>query len=251
MNVTDYKFFHRLEQLPFVEKIWLYGSRARGDSWDRSDIDIAIECPQATYPDWQKVRDIIEDADTLLKIDCVRLDELKESSLFVQHILKDRKILFQRTGRNLREEDVPLFQREEKQTIEPRWKSNFDDLGKALERLKEILELPLDDHQVVMDATIKRFEFCIELCWKNFKNFLQYEKKKVISPRDAVSQAYQMEWIDSEKLWLEMLDDRNFTSHNYHNEKAEDVYVRIKEYYPKMKAAYERLKQISSDPSRT
>lgn len=112
-----------MEELPFIEKIWLYGSRARGDSWDRSDIDIAIDYPHATYADWQNVRDIIEDADTLLKIDCVRLDELKE--------------------RNLREEDITLFQKEEDQMIEPRWKSNLDDLGKDLERLKEILYLAI------------------------------------------------------------------------------------------------------------
>lgn len=70
MNVKDYKFFQKLEALPFVEKIWLYGSRARNDARDRSDIDLAIECPHATFWDWQKALDIIEDADTLLKIDC-------------------------------------------------------------------------------------------------------------------------------------------------------------------------------------
>lgn len=51
-----------------------------------------------------------------------------------------------------------------------------------------------------------------------------------------------------EKLWLRMFDDRNFTSHNYGQESADDVYARIKTYYPEMKAVYEKLKQLSIDP---
>lgn len=45
-----------------------------------------------------------------------------------------------------------------------------------------------------------------------------------------------------------MFDDRNFTSHNYGQESADDVYARIKTYYPEMKAVYETLKQLSIDP---
>lgn len=229
MNVIDYRFFQKLEKLPFVKKIWLYGSRARDECWERSDIDIAIECPDATFLDWQKVLDIIENADTLLKIDCVRLDELKELSPFKENILEDAKLLFQRTG-------DPMSV--------PRWKQNFIDLGEALERLKEALATPLEKDPLVMDGTIHRFEFCIELFWKNFKNFVEREERQVISPRDAVSQAYQMGWFDNEEMWLKMLKDRNALSHDYNKEKADDVYARIKIYYPGMQAAYEKLKTL-------
>lgn len=40
----DYQFIKRLKELPFVDEIWLFGSRARGDAQERSDIDIAILC---------------------------------------------------------------------------------------------------------------------------------------------------------------------------------------------------------------
>jgi len=131
---------------------------------------------------------------------------------------------------------------------EPRWKRNFDDLGKALERLKEALDAPLDEQRIIMDGTIQRFKFCIELFWKSFKNFLEREEREVLSPRDAVAQAYQMKWFDDEKLWLKMLHDRNFLSHNYEREKAEDIYERIKTYYPEMQAIYEKLKQLYVSP---
>lgn len=248
MDVTNYTFFHKLTELSFVEKIWLYGSRARGDFKERSDIDLAIECPHASVLEWFDLLDIIENADTLLKIDCVRVDELKDDSYFKRNIFRDAKLLFQRTNDQLTipllKEEKPHFIRTDDRKEIPRWEQNFSDFGEAIGRLQEAIEAPLDDHRFVMDATIQRFEFCIELYWKIFKNFLEMEERKVLSPRDAVSQAYQMEWIDNETLWLEMLKDRNALSHNYNEHKADEVYARIREYYPEMKAVYEKLKKI-------
>jgi predicted nucleotidyltransferase len=92
-----YSFIRTLSELPFIEKIILYGSRSRGDHRDRSDIDLAIECPKATNTQWiMQIMKIIENADTLLKIDCVRLDELQEESQFKKEILKDGIIVYQK-----------------------------------------------------------------------------------------------------------------------------------------------------------
>ena len=80
MDITKYKFFKDLTTLPFIEEIWLYGSRVRGDNQERADIDLAVTCPQASSEDWLRVLDILDNADTLLKIDCVRFDALEDSS---------------------------------------------------------------------------------------------------------------------------------------------------------------------------
>ena len=85
--IQDYKFFHKLASQPFVKEIWLFGSRARGDNQDRADIDLAISCPLATFQNWMAIQEIIENADTLLKIDCIRLDELDENSALKQSVL--------------------------------------------------------------------------------------------------------------------------------------------------------------------
>lgn len=229
MKVTDYEFFPKLTALPFVERIWVYGSRARGDYQERSDIDLVIDSPHATSSQWQEVLGILENADTLLKIDCVRLDEIEKKSSFEHRLKEDRVLLFKRKGDHM---------------TDPLWMQNFSDLGEALERLKEILEAPLDEHRFIMDGTIQRFEFCIELFWKNFANFAEMEGKEVLSPRQAISQAYQMKWFDNETLWLEMLKDRNIMSHTYKKVKADAVYERIKTYYPEMKTTYESLKKL-------
>ncbi len=44
--------------------------------------------------DWIEVTDIIEDADTLLKIDCIKFDENKISKDLFNNILKDKKVIY-------------------------------------------------------------------------------------------------------------------------------------------------------------
>ncbi|MCH9644691.1 MAG: nucleotidyltransferase domain-containing protein [Gammaproteobacteria bacterium] len=94
-HLKPYQFLKQLEQLSFIEKIYLYGSRARGDHRERSDIDLAIVCPQASDNDWLKVLEIIENADTLLEIDCLRYDELKDP-VFLKNIDRDKITLYER-----------------------------------------------------------------------------------------------------------------------------------------------------------
>ena len=89
-NINEYAFIKKLAMLPFVEQIWLFGSRARGDNAERADIDLAIVCPKATNIDWQQVIAIVYTADTLLKIDCVRFDKFK------QNIIQFKKILYEK-----------------------------------------------------------------------------------------------------------------------------------------------------------
>ncbi len=94
--ITSYTFFQKLCSLPFVDEIWLFGSRARGDNQERSDIDIAIICPRASNNDWLQVTEIRDNADTLLKIDCIRFDILKDNNPFKAQILQDKKILYRK-----------------------------------------------------------------------------------------------------------------------------------------------------------
>jgi predicted nucleotidyltransferase len=91
--VPHYRFLDALSALPCVEAIYLFGSRARGDHSERSDIDLAIVCPTASDSEWQKILDIIENADTLLKIDCIRMDRVREPALQAA-IHRDKKRLY-------------------------------------------------------------------------------------------------------------------------------------------------------------
>lgn len=86
-SIRNYKFIGLLKNLPFVKKIILFGSRARGSNQSRSDIDLAIVCPNITSHQWHQILDIIEQADTLLEIDCLQFDKLDID--LKQRVLKD------------------------------------------------------------------------------------------------------------------------------------------------------------------
>ena len=77
MDLKKYNFIEKIKNLNFVKEVWLFGSRARGDNEDKSDIDLAIVCKENTTDfDWNKIIDIIENRDTLLMVDFVRFDKL-------------------------------------------------------------------------------------------------------------------------------------------------------------------------------
>jgi predicted nucleotidyltransferase len=93
-DLASYNFYQKLTQLDFVEKIILFGSRATSSFRPDSDIDIAIQAAKADVLEWQMVLDIVEDADTLLKIDCVRIDKLSNHSELRRNIESNGKILY-------------------------------------------------------------------------------------------------------------------------------------------------------------
>lgn len=91
-----YAFIARIGSLPFVDAIRLFGSRARGTHRPRSDIDLAVICPTASDRQWQEVLDIVEHADTLLDIDCIRLDAEPPGSALRRAIEREGKLIYER-----------------------------------------------------------------------------------------------------------------------------------------------------------
>ena len=128
------------------------------------------------------------------------------------------------------------------------WEESFRSLGDAISRLEEVLDTPLDDHRVVIDATIQRFEFTFELLWKNLKRFLSKEGIEVRSPRETLKKAYQLHWLDNEEVWLKMMHDRNATCHIYDEDKAHEIYERIRLYTSLIKSVYEKLESHKLSP---
>ena len=84
----------KLKQYPYVQKVMLYGSRARGDEDERSDIDLAVTCPGATRQEWTHLWSEAEDMRTLYFIDLVRLDEASEG--LQKRILDEGITLYER-----------------------------------------------------------------------------------------------------------------------------------------------------------
>lgn len=88
-DITTFEFYKQLKELNFIEAIYLFGSRVGNDYNERSDIDIAISCPNASDAEWQEIMNIIEVADTLLKIDYVKLEDVSDD--FKSKIIREGK----------------------------------------------------------------------------------------------------------------------------------------------------------------
>ena len=84
-----------LKSIPEVERIHLFGSRARGDAAPRADLDIAVTCPTASRKQWLRIWDLVEHADTLLFVDLVRLEAA--SAELKARILREGKIIYERS----------------------------------------------------------------------------------------------------------------------------------------------------------
>ncbi|MBF0194625.1 MAG: nucleotidyltransferase domain-containing protein [Magnetococcales bacterium] len=84
-----------LATLPYVEKVILYGSRARGDHEERSDIDLAVLCPNATKKQWTEIWFYIDEAPTLYSIDIVRLDEVNRE--LQENVKNEGVVLYERS----------------------------------------------------------------------------------------------------------------------------------------------------------
>ena len=110
-----------------------------------------------------------------------------------------------------------------------RLEERFETFSTALTRLKEAIDMYKDDKNVVLlDGTIQRFEFTVELAWKTIKEYLEYEKLgEFNSLRSAVKEAYKINLIEDGEKWLEMLDDRNLTRHTYDENTAKEIYRNI------------------------
>jgi predicted nucleotidyltransferase len=77
-----------------VEKLILFGSRARGDFSKNSDIDIAISCPNAKFSDLSYFNNILDNPPTLLSIDLVDYDRLDNN--FKNKINQEGVVLYEK-----------------------------------------------------------------------------------------------------------------------------------------------------------
>lgn len=122
------------------------------------------------------------------------------------------------------------------------FKDSFTDLKNALSKLNEIINFEMDNKEIKRDSTIQRFEFCYELIWKNLKRILEIEGFNPKSPRETFEFAYKSDIIENEELWLNMIRDRNITTHVYDQDEIDRIYNNIvKNYYPEMQKCFDIL----------
>lgn len=108
-------------------------------------------------------------------------------------------------------------------------KYSIEKFNKALSRLKIGIKKAKD--QLDNDGVIQRFEFTFELLWKTLRIFLLSEGTITKSPKEALKESFRFGLIKDEEIFLDMLDDRNQTSHIYSEDVSKEIVRRIKKFY--------------------
>jgi nucleotidyltransferase substrate binding protein (TIGR01987 family) len=120
--------------------------------------------------------------------------------------------------------------------------SKRSDAVRALKSLKDVLTSEYST--ITRDAAIQRFEYTVEAVWKYLQLYL-HEKEGLdsYSPKSTFREAKNAGIIDEVDTvqTLDMVDDRNLTSHTYHEEVAQKIYEKLPGYVSLME---ELMKQM-------
>jgi nucleotidyltransferase substrate binding protein (TIGR01987 family) len=126
---------------------------------------------------------------------------------------------------------------------ERKLQDSLANLERATKKLEDALQIP-KERELVVEGTIQRFEMVVELTWKTLKRALEYEGLHPKTPRESLKEAFKLGWLHDEEVWLDMLDQRNTTSHVYLSEElAENNYEDIKTVTPIIRQVVSFLRQ--------
>ena len=131
-----------------------------------------------------------------------------------------------------------------------RWEERISDLKNAISRLDEaIRDNKKYEIESLKDAVIQRFEFTLELSWKAIKTYLNSEGVlEATTPKQTIREAFSKGIIENANIWIDMLNDRNLTSHVYDEEVAFDIYGKILlTYFKQMNDMHILLKSKAVD----
>jgi len=137
-------------------------------------------------------------------------------------------------------------------------KTKLETFEQALKTLKESIEsieeeFPASAHTsktyiVYRDSLIQCFEYCTDLVWKVLKIYLEdFEKTSLdtSAPRGIVRATVNIKLLSEDEgaQYMQMITNRNMTSHMYHQEVAENIARQVPSFYALMAATVERLKK--------
>jgi len=128
-----------------------------------------------------------------------------------------------------------------------RWHQRLSNYSKALDKLKnninyikdmydgeEVLDedtytnIALEIEDIYKQGLIQSFEFTHELAWKVMQDFAKDQgNTEIRGSKDAVRYAAKINLIQEAQQWMNMILDRNETSHTYNEDTANQIFVNI------------------------
>jgi nucleotidyltransferase substrate binding protein (TIGR01987 family) len=131
-----------------------------------------------------------------------------------------------------------------------RWQQRFENYSKALNQLLNAFDLykqrSLSDLE--KQGIIQAFEFTHELAWNVLKDYIEYTGgQTLIGSKDTTREAFQKNLITDGNAWMEMIKNRNLTSHTYNEDTSKLIINNIVQLYvPCFIQLSEKMKSLTS-----
>lgn len=92
-NFARTEIVSTLAALPFINRIWLFGTRSTGRSSAAGTVNIAIDCPNADASEWHQVETIFKRYTSAAAFNYVRWDKLENCAPLRQKICSERALV--------------------------------------------------------------------------------------------------------------------------------------------------------------
>lgn len=119
-----------------------------------------------------------------------------------------------------------------------RWVQRLDSFNRALTRLEEGFEelteeAIYDNHlSLAEEGIIQRFEFTYELALNLLADYIQFTgDERPQGKKETIRTAFKLNLITDGDTWMEMIKDRNSTSHQYDEQVAIGVLISVYSIY--------------------
>jgi nucleotidyltransferase substrate binding protein (TIGR01987 family) len=124
-----------------------------------------------------------------------------------------------------------------------RWHQRLSNFTKALAQLTSAVELSRTRalSELEMQGMIQAFEFTHELSWNVMKDYLNDQDGGLSlgGSKDASRLAFSRGLISSGEVWMEMIKDRNLSSHTYDQKTVIGIVSRITASYLTLFSAFQ------------
>lgn len=128
-----------------------------------------------------------------------------------------------------------------------RWLQRLRNFEKAYRQLDEAVALSQTRElsELEKQGVIQAFEYTYELAWNVIRDYFRWQGNSGITgSRDAIREAFANGLIDEGEQWMQMLKDRNRTSHTYNEETAREILKNILGlYHPLFTAFRDRMQE--------
>lgn len=132
--------------------------------------------------------------------------------------------------------------------LDIRWKQRFSSYKRALAQLTKFIEKG-ELNELEEQGLIQAFEYTHELAWKLLKEFLGYQGiRDIYGSRDATRTAFSLGLIEEGESWMQMIKDRNRTSHTYNRDVAKEIASNItKRFFDLFTALQTKMQAIDNE----